>query len=754
MADRVAKDQQYQYAANSNLVLQANRSDHPRRGNEPTGEAESLYGRIDPKEFGSRALRDTSKIEEAKKKKTALSEKDVERRQKRAEEKSLRSAYGYSSVLAATEDLESDGYRPRTRETRHTYELILTFVQRYLGDVSHETVRSAGDQVLDTLHTETLKDYDKKKEIEGLIGPVSSDQFSVLVNLGKKITDYHPGTEEVSVGQDGELKAAGDIDEQYGVAVVFDEEEEKEDIYSLHSESENEEEETGLDTAQDVIVGAGRVDQDTDGAMDVDEEAAMRVGASEGRVDTSKKLQPHQVDAYWLQRFMATFYDDEIAAQEKTDAAMEIIASDSINMRDCENELMALFDYDKFELVSMLTRNRDVIVWCTRLSKADEQERKEIESTMKERGLDWIIKALGHQTGSKSDLRRRGAGQAPTAAGPVATLPKEKGPAPVTSAPRQIVDLDAMAFSQGSHLMSNRRVRVPEGSFRRQKKGYEEVHVPQPKKPATDRVRVSKEELPEWTQSFFPMGLNDIQSVVYPFAFGADGNMLLCAPTGAGKTNCAMLTVLREIEKYRDPETGVIDKDNFKIVYIAPMKALVQEMVQTFGSRLSPLGLSVQELTGDRQMNKQQISETQMIITTPEKWDIITRKATDRSYTNLVRLIIIDEIHLLHDDRGPVLESIVARSLRHMEQTQELVRLVGLSATLPNYIDVATFLRVDTERGMFHFDGSWRPCPLKQEFIGITEKKAIKRFQVMNEVTYEKVMEHVTQPEGDQVLVF
>lgn len=756
MADKVAKDQQYQYALNSNLVLHSNRSDNPRRGNEPTGEAESLYGRIDPKEFGSRAMRDTAKVDEAKKKKSEPTEKDLERRKKRAEDKALRSAYGYSSVLAATEDRESGGYRPRTRETRQTYELILTFVQRYLGDVAHDIVRSAGDIVLEILHTDTLKDFDKKKGVEEVLGPVDSDQFSVLLNLGKKITDYAPGTEETSaVGQDGEVKNVGDIDEQYGVAVVFDEEEEDEDIYSLHSESEHEDDDTGLDTAQDVVAGgAGKANQEEDEAMEVDEDVAVRVGATEGKVDTSKKLQPHQVDAYWLQRFIATFYKDEIVAQEKTDAAMEIIASETINMRDCENELMALFDYDKFELVSMLTRNREVIVWCTRLGKASEQERTEIEANMREIGLDWIIKGLGHQTGKKSDLRRRGAGQAPTAAGPTAVLPKEKGPAPTTSAPRQLIDLDSMAFAQGSHLMSNKSVHVPEGSFRRQKKGYEEVHVPQPKKPTTDRPLKGKDELPAWIRDCFPHGLNQIQTAVYDVAYGSDENMLLCAPTGAGKTNCAMLTVLNEIEKHRDPETGVIDKDNFKVVYIAPMKALVQEMVENFGKRLAPFGLSVQELTGDRQMNKQQIAETQMIVTTPEKWDIITRKATDRSYTNLVRLIIIDEIHLLHDDRGPVLESIVARTLRHMEQSQELIRLVGLSATLPNYIDVATFLRVDTNRGMFHFDGTWRPCPLKQEFIGITEKKAIKRFQVMNEVTYEKVMEHVVQPEGDQVLIF
>ena len=124
-----------------------------------------------------------------------------------------------------------------------------------------------------------------------------------------------------------------------------------------------------------------------------------------------------------------------------------------------------------------------------------------------------------------------------------------------------------------------------------------------------------------------------------------------------------MLTILNELSKHRDEETGTFDLDAFKIVHIAPMKAFVQEMVGNFSTRLSVFGIKVGELTGDSQMTKQQISETQIIVTTPEKWDIITRKSMDTSYTNLVRLIIIDEIHLLHDERGPVLESLVARTI-------------------------------------------------------------------------------------------
>lgn len=105
-----------------------------------------------------------------------------------------------------------------------------------------------------------------------------------------------------------------------------------------------------------------------------------------------------------------------------------------------------------------------------------------------------------------------------------------------------------------------------------------------------------------------------------------------------------------------------------------------------------------------------------------------------------VRLMIFDEIHLLHDERGPVLEALVARTIRNMETTQDDVRLVGLSATLPNYKDVATFLRVDPKNGLFYFDNSYRPVPLEQKFIGITEKKVLKRFEIMNEILYEKII--------------
>ena len=68
-------------------------------------------------------------------------------------------------------------------------------------------------------------------------------------------------------------------------------------------------------------------------------------------------------------------------------------------------------------------------------------------------------------------------------------------------------------------------------------------------------------------------------------ALNSAENMLICAPTGAGKTNVALLAMLQVIGRYIKKD-GTVDTSKFKIVYIAPMKALVSEMVLSFTKRL------------------------------------------------------------------------------------------------------------------------------------------------------------------------
>jgi len=324
-----------------------------------------------------------------------------------------------------------------------------------------------------------------------------------------------------------------------------------------------------------------------------------------------------------------------------------------------------------------------------------------------------------------------------------------------------IVDIETLAFPEGGHTMTNKKCVLPEKSFKVSKKGYEEIHIPAPDSASLGKGErlLPIAELPYWARPAFSgyKTLNRIQSRLCRAALESPENLLLCAPTGAGKTNVALLSMLHEIGAHlKNSSEGAdiaLDLNDFKIVYIAPMKALVQEMVRNFTERLAPYGICVAELTGDSSMTRGQLAETQVIVTTPEKWDVVTRKQTDSSsFIRLVRLIIIDEIHLLHDDRGPVLESIVTRTLRQAEQTQEHVRIIGLSATLPNYMDVARFLRVNSSTGVFFFDASYRPCPLAQQFVGITEKKPLKAIALMNEICYEKALQDAES--RNQVLIF
>lgn len=97
-----------------------------------------------------------------------------------------------------------------------------------------------------------------------------------------------------------------------------------------------------------------------------------------------------------------------------------------------------------------------------------------------------------------------------------------------------------------------------------------------------------------------------------------------------------MLTILNAISHYTNPHPAenhsstefAVRTEDFKIVYIAPMKALAAEVTEKLGKRLAWLGVKCREYTGDMQLTKTEITQTQIIVSTPEKWDVVTRKGT------------------------------------------------------------------------------------------------------------------------------
>jgi hypothetical protein len=131
---------------------------------------------------------------------------------------------------------------------------------------------------------------------------------------------------------------------------------------------------------------------------------------------------------------------------------------------------------------------------------------------------------------------------------------------------RSNISLAGTSLDDAQQLIS----RLPSGTTRICSKGVEEVTVPPPPPAPVGRHKlVPISAIAQWQRGIFS-GLkqfNEVQSVVFNSAYNSSNNMLVCAPTGAGKTNIALLTIARELLLHM--QDGVLHVADFKIVYVA-----------------------------------------------------------------------------------------------------------------------------------------------------------------------------------------
>ena len=104
-----------------------------------------------------------------------------------------------------------------------------------------------------------------------------------------------------------------------------------------------------------------------------------------------------------------------------------------------------------------------------------------------------------------------------------------------------------------------------------------------------------------------------------------------------------------------------------KIVYMAPSKALCEERFNDWSTRLEAMNIGVQVaiITGDGDPSDsfRDLSNAHLIVTTPEKFDSLTRRWTDNFFLLAsIKLFLIDEVHLVADEsRGSCIESVICR---------------------------------------------------------------------------------------------
>jgi pre-mRNA-splicing helicase BRR2 len=227
---------------------------------------------------------------------------------------------------------------------------------------------------------------------------------------------------------------------------------------------------------------------------------------------------------------------------------------------------------------------------------------------------------------------------------------------------------------------------------------------------------------------------NPVQTQVFTVLYNTNDNVLVAAPTGSGKTICAEFAILRN--HHEGPDATM------RVVYIAPLEAIAKEQFRIWEGKFGKgLGLRVVELTGETALDLKLLEKGQIIISTPEKWDALSRRWKQRKYVQQVSLFIVDELHLIGGQHGPVLEVIVSRMRYISSQVINKIRIVALSTSLANAKDLGEWIGASSH-GLFNFPPGVRPVPLEIHIQGVDISSFEARMQAMTKPTYTAIVQH------------
>ncbi|MBU2062664.1 MAG: DEAD/DEAH box helicase, partial [Bacteroidetes bacterium] len=176
-------------------------------------------------------------------------------------------------------------------------------------------------------------------------------------------------------------------------------------------------------------------------------------------------------------------------------------------------------------------------------------------------------------------------------------------------------------------------------------------------------------------------------------------------PTSSGKTRIAEIAILDCITK----------NERSKVLYIAPFRSLAFEIENSLDEIFHSIGITVSHLYGGSlfsKLDEKVIDESDVIIATPEKAKAMLRG--NNEILNQIKLVVIDEGHLLGADKRLIVNEIFYEELRYFIK-QNAGRFLLLSAVLPNAEDLAQWLTNSSENV---YRENWRPS---DERLGILQ---------------------------------
>lgn len=188
--------------------------------------------------------------------------------------------------------------------------------------------------------------------------------------------------------------------------------------------------------------------------------------------------------------------------------------------------------------------------------------------------------------------------------------------------------------------------------------------------------------------------LRPIQEQAIPVVLDGDSDVILSAPTASGKTEAAFLPILSDITVQR--ESSQNPRSGFDVVYISPLKALINDQYDRLQELCDSCDLPVHRWHGDVSSSKKHKALDEpdgILLITPESVEalFLRRSSVFHQALQEVSYVVIDEIHaFIGTPRGKQVQSLLHR----IEKAKgEWIPRVALSATIGDHVMTAEFLR-------------------------------------------------------------
>lgn len=175
-------------------------------------------------------------------------------------------------------------------------------------------------------------------------------------------------------------------------------------------------------------------------------------------------------------------------------------------------------------------------------------------------------------------------------------------------------------------------------------------------------------------------------------------------PTSSGKTLISEFRMLQALNQFSD--------DNGWVAYIAPTRALVNQITTKLKRDLGQIDIKVEKMSGaidldyfEESLLTDEEIKFNILVTTPEKFNLLIRENVEEKIGRPLALLVIDEAHNLEvKDRGINLELMIANVKHDCPKANFLL----LTPFIPNSMEIAKWIDPDSPNSI-SLELNWKP---------------------------------------------